>query len=84
MKIIVKVKPNSKNEVVQRVNQETLNLGFEKEMDIYKVSVKEPPVNGKANNAVVKALALYFNIPSSRVTLISGSSSKSKIFNINK
>ncbi len=46
------------------------------------VWVKEPPKDGKANRAIVRALALYFNVAPSRVNLISGFSSKKKIFEV--
>ncbi len=84
MRIVVKVKPSSKKQSVERQTQATLDLGLEKEMDIYKVSVKEPPVGGKANNAVVKALAEYFEVSQSQVTLVRGGSVKNKIFEIIK
>ncbi|TSC70903.1 MAG: hypothetical protein CEO12_28 [Parcubacteria group bacterium Gr01-1014_46] len=84
MRIIVKTKPNAKVESVERVTQATLPLDLKKEMEVYRVSVKEPPVNGKANTAVVKALAKYFEVSPSLVTLVSGGSSKSKVFEILK
>ena len=85
MKIIVKVKPNAKKESVERVTQPSLGLAGDKsELVEYKVSVKEPPVGGKANEAVTKALAKYFDISSSLVVLVSGKISKKKIFEIMK
>jgi len=87
MKIIVKVKTRAKEESVERVGQPM--LGFEnpkekrrEEMVTYKVSVKEAPVGGKANEAIIKALAKYFNISKFSVHLISGQTSKQKIFEI--
>lgn len=84
MRIIVKVKPSAKKENVERVTQATLDLGIAKEMDVYKVSVKEPPVGGKANEAVVKALAEYFEVSKSQVILVRGGTTKNKIFEILK
>lgn len=73
MKIFVKAKPNAKEEKVEKNN------------DIhFIVSVKEPPIQGKANAAIVKALAGYFNIAPSAINLISGFSSKQKVFEILK
>ena len=48
----------------------------------FSVWVKEKPQEGKANHAVRVALADYFNIPKSRVTLVSGEKSKTKLFEI--
>ena len=84
MRIVVKVKPSSKIQSVERQTQATLDLGLEKEMLVYKVSVKEPPVGGKANEAVVRALAEYFEVSKSQVTLLKGGSVKNKIFEILK
>jgi len=83
MKIVVKTKPNSKNESVERITQATLGLDNGKlEMVEYKVLVKEPPVSGKANEAVVKALAKYFGIAPSLIRLVSGATAKRKVFEI--
>lgn len=46
------------------------------------VAVKEPPVQGRANQAIVKALAGHFGVAHSRVRLVSGFSSRRKIFDI--
>jgi len=46
------------------------------------VWVKDPPKDGKANRAITKALALYFNVASSRVNLVSGFSSRQKVFEV--
>ena len=48
----------------------------------FSVWVKEKPQDGKANHAVREALAEYFNIPKSRITLVSGEKSKTKLFEI--
>jgi uncharacterized protein len=82
MKIVVKAKPRSRESKVELVTQPSLALGLEKAPDIYKVSVKEPPENGKANDAIIVALAEYFDIPRSSVQLVLGQSSRKKIFEI--
>ncbi|OGE88449.1 MAG: hypothetical protein A2722_00915 [Candidatus Doudnabacteria bacterium RIFCSPHIGHO2_01_FULL_50_11] len=83
MRILVKAKPRSKVEKVERVGQPTLDLGDKKtELVVYKVSVKEPLVDGRANEAVVKALAKYFDVAISNVRLVSGETSRQKIFEI--
>jgi len=83
MKIAVKTKPNSKVEKVERVTQASLELGDNKsELVEYKVCVKEAPVGGKANIAVIKALAKYFDIAPSLISLHSGATAKRKVFEI--
>ena len=73
MRIFVKAKPNSREEKVEKVDD--LN---------YVVSVKEPPIKGKANEAVRNALAVYFKTGSSCVKIISGFSSRNKVIVIVK
>lgn len=83
MRIIVKAKPKAKKEIVELLSKPTLNFeGIDPEPDVYKVLVKEPPIGGQANEAIIKALAKHFNKPSSKVILISGTISKQKIFDI--
>jgi hypothetical protein len=73
MKIFVKAKPAAKEEKVEKIGESN-----------FVVSVKEPPVQGRANAAISKALAEYFRVSSSQVKLISGFSSKQKVFEIEK
>jgi len=70
MKIKVKVKPNSRTEELSR------------EGDSFIVKVKEPPKEGKANQAVIKLLAEYFGVPQSQVRILSGFRSKSKVVEV--
>lgn len=83
MKIIVRTKPSAKKETVERIAQPTFGFGDAKEeMVEYKVAVKEPPIDGRANEAVVKALAKYFGVAPSLIRLVSGASTKRKVFEI--
>jgi len=71
MKIFIKAKPNSKEKKIERVDE-----------NHYIVSVKEPPIKGKANKAIRNALAIYFKVASSRVKIVSGYSSQKKVMEI--
>jgi len=73
LKIFVKVKAKARNEEVQKIDE--IN---------YIVSVKEPPIDGKANRAVVRVLSDYFQTAQSDISLLSGSTSRRKIFEITK
>ncbi|KST62984.1 DUF167 domain-containing protein [Mastigocoleus testarum] len=46
------------------------------------VHLKSPPVDGKANQELIKILAKKFNIPKSNVTIKSGASSRHKLIEI--
>lgn len=73
MKIFVKSKPSSKKEAVEKIDGKN-----------FIVAVKDPPVKGKANRALVKTMAKYFDVPSSSVQIVSGHTSKQKIIEISK
>ncbi len=71
MKIFVKVKPNSKEESVKKLSETN-----------FEICVKEPPVKGKANVAIIKVLAKRFGVPISSVNIIIGHTSRQKIVEI--
>jgi hypothetical protein len=70
VKIQVKVKPNSKTEEVSQ------------ERDSFVVKVREPPKEGRANQAVIKLLAEYFSVPQSQVRILSGFKSRNKVIEV--
>ena len=45
-----------------------------------KIAVQAPPIEGRANSAVIAFLADFFSIPKSSVVLMSGELSRSKVF----
>jgi hypothetical protein len=71
MKITVKVKTSAKEDRVEKTGE-----------NAYRVLVKAKPVEGKANDAVTRALAEHFGVPKSRVALVVGQTSKQKVFEI--
>lgn len=68
MKIFVTAKPSAKEERVEEIDPTHVV-----------VAVKEPPVQGRANHAIVKALASHFGVPVSRVRIIAGHTSRRKV-----
>ena len=85
MKILVKARPRSREEKVEQQTQPSLGFSAAKpEILVYKVSVKEPPEGGKANEAIARLLAKHFKIPLLAVRLVSGQTSRQKIFEIDK
>ncbi len=72
MKINIKVVTRaSKNEVI-------------KEGDVYKVKVTCPPVDGEANERIIKLLSKEFNVPKSTVKIVSGQKSRNKVVEIER
>jgi uncharacterized protein (TIGR00251 family) len=70
VKIQVKVKPNSRTEELSR------------EGDSFIVKVKEPPKEGKANQAVIKLLAEHFSVPQSQIRILSGRKNRNKVIEV--
>lgn len=71
MRIYVKAVPrSSKNEVMKIADGE------------YKVKITAPPVDGKANDMLIKVLADYFDIPRNSLRIIGGKTAKIKIVEI--
>jgi uncharacterized protein YggU (UPF0235/DUF167 family) len=48
------------------------------------VYVREPAVDGKANAAVIKLLADYYNVPKSCISIARGRTSRAKIVHVAK
>lgn len=71
MKIFVKVKPGARKNEVKKVGETE-----------YEVSVSAPPADNKANKSVIALLAEYFYVPKSRIEIVSGHSTKKKIFEV--
>lgn len=71
MKIFVKVKLRAKEARLVKVDDQH-----------FEIAVKEPPVDGRANQAVVESLAEYFNCSKSQVRIISGHTSRQKLLEI--
>ncbi|MEJ2403896.1 MAG: DUF167 family protein [Candidatus Thiodiazotropha sp.] len=46
--------------------------------DQYKVTLTAPPVDGQANKHLIKFLSNSFGLPRSRITLVSGETSRTK------
>jgi len=71
MRLFVKAKPNAGKTFVKK-NDESH----------FEVAVKEPPVRGLANQAIISALAGYFSVEKTRVRIISGYTSRQKVIEI--
>ena len=66
MRVRVEVKPNSKSP------------GIEVAAGYLIVRVKEPPKEGKATEAVLRAVAAHYGVPFRDVQLVSGATSRHK------
>ncbi|NTU47004.1 DUF167 domain-containing protein [Candidatus Roizmanbacteria bacterium] len=71
MKISVIAHPNAKKSHIEQDLLGTLH-----------VYVHEPPLEGKANKAVIESLAAHFHTKKANVFLIAGEKSKNKVIEI--
>jgi len=69
--IVVKMKPSAKTNQVTRLDDGS-----------FLVSVKERPVEGKANIALVNLLAGHFRVPKSRIAILRGEHARLKVVRI--
>ncbi|MEO1433104.1 MAG: DUF167 domain-containing protein [Cyanobacteria bacterium J06633_8] len=67
----VKVKPNSKKQEIIEEDDGSLTI-----------RLKSPPVDGKANEELIKVLSKKFNVPKSYIRIKSGASSRQKLIEI--
>lgn len=77
MKIKVKIKPNSKENVVEKIEDNNLDY-------LYFIKVKASPIDNKANLELISVLSKYFNLPKSKISLVKGLRSKIKTLVIDK
>ncbi len=71
MRVSVTVVPRARSTRVERTGEHA-----------FRVSVTAPPHEGRANDAVVKALAEHFQIARSRVRIVRGTVSRHKVVEI--
>ncbi|MDP3963508.1 MAG: DUF167 domain-containing protein [bacterium] len=71
MKIFIAAKPGAKKPRIEQVDDTHIV-----------VAVKERPEDGKANAAIIKAVAAHFGVAASRVRMISGRTARKKVVEI--
>ncbi len=71
LKIVVSVKPNAKKAEVIKLSDGQ-----------YRIAVRSPAQDGKANQAIIDLLADYLGVTKSAVKIIRGHSSRHKLLEI--
>ncbi|MCL4437494.1 DUF167 domain-containing protein [Patescibacteria group bacterium] len=84
MKIIVKVKPNAKEEKFEEINSPLMVGGQFFSGRCFVASVNRPAKEGEANEALIKLAARYFKTSPSSVKIIAGAKIRNKILEIDK
>jgi len=88
MRLFIKVKTRSKKPGVEKLDEGNGSTGASFEIgrmflpQVFIVRVKEAPIEGKANEAVIRALAENLGIASWRIKILSGSTSSNKVVEI--
>ena len=72
MIIHVLVKPNAKMQKVEKLGPNE-----------FKVYLKSPPIDRKANKELIDLISKYFNTPKSNIEIIKGKTSGNKVLKIN-
>jgi uncharacterized protein (TIGR00251 family) len=71
MRIYLKVIPRSSQNIVEKISEGE-----------YRVKLTAPPVDGKANEALIKLLARYFNVSKSAILIVGGKSLSRKMVDV--
>lgn len=71
MKLFVTAKPMAREEKVEKIDATH-----------FTVAVKELPVEGRANRAIIKAMADFLGIAPLRLKIVSGYSSRNKVLEV--
>jgi len=69
--LTIRVHPGAKKNAITGLHADSL-----------KVALNVPPIDGRANDALIEFIAERLNLPQSRVALLSGASSRSKVLRI--
>ena len=71
MKLTIVVKPNARRTKVEKMTDGS-----------YKILINAPATEGKANEAVIAALAEHFNVAKSAVQILHGAKGRKKLVEI--
>jgi len=71
LKILVRVKPNAKEEKIDKIKEGE-----------FLIRVNVPAKEGKANARVVELLSEYFSVAKGRIVILKGHNSRNKIIEI--
>jgi uncharacterized protein YggU (UPF0235/DUF167 family) len=66
--------------VIAKTNSKKAPFILKNNDGLLTVYVRERPINGRANLAIISLLSDYLNIPKSKIALVRGGKNKEKIF----
>jgi hypothetical protein len=71
VKLLIRVKPNSRKEKIEKIKDTEL-----------RVWVNQRAHDGLANSGLVELLSSYYGLPKSRINILKGRTSKTKVVEI--
>lgn len=71
MKLQIQVKPNSRQESVEKQPDGS-----------YKISLNAPPTEGRANERLIEVLSEHLKVPKSRIVIVKGAGSRKKVVEV--
>ena len=71
MRLFVTARPRAREESVKKIDETH-----------FVISVKEPPVQGRANAAITRVLADFLGVAPSRLRIVSGYTSTAKVIEV--
>lgn len=71
MRIYAKVSPRSSKNEIKEIGENE-----------YKIKITAPPVDGEANEMLIKILAKHFGVAKSAINIVGGKSTKLKMIDI--
>ncbi len=71
MRVFVHARPRAKRARIEVMDESHL-----------KIEVKEAPVEDRANQAIIRALARHYRVAPAEIRLLSGRSSRQKVFEV--
>jgi len=82
MRILIKAKPGAKRAHIKEEPAELFASGAQGAPRRFTVAVTERAVEGRANEAILRALAEHFGVPRAQVRILSGALSREKVVEI--
>jgi uncharacterized protein (TIGR00251 family) len=71
MKVTIKITPNAKKTEIVNCDD-----------DVFKIRIAAKPVDGKANDELIRFLSKEWKIPQAQILIIQGRTSKNKVIEI--
>lgn len=69
---------------IKLIPNSSVNKVVAKDGDNWRIKIMTPPIEGKANQALIKLLAEEFGVAKNKIKIVSGEKSREKVLEVNK